>query len=139
MLVEGIFIAVVVIVGIASLYMVMGSQYKIIDTFNSITREERESGQEDVDLNINDKGKVYIKNKSPTPVKIVEMRILDKDGNLVITCPVDVSFSGGKEIPIADIVHQGINSTFTTNISDPLIDSNAVAEITKCMDDFITN
>ena len=113
MLVEGIFIAVVVIVGIASFYIITTSQYAMIDTFNSITREERESGQEDVDLNIDEDYKVYIKNKSPTPVRIVEMRILDDVGNLVITCPVDVPFSGGEKEFIAGFNPN--NNTITPN------------------------
>ena len=69
------------------------------------------------DLNVNDKGNVYIKNKSPTPVKIVEMRILDKDGNLVKMCRVDVSFAGGKEIPIA--VYDPVTGKITPTTKRP--------------------
>ena len=131
MLVEGIFIAVVVIIGIASFYIITTSQYAMVDTFNSITREERESGQEDVDLNINKNGEVYIKNKSPTPVRIVEMRILDDNGNLVTTCPVDVSFSGGNEEVIADF------DPITENITSS--NSPLFGPIQTCMAEFDGN
>ena len=50
--VEGIMIAVIAVVAISGTYVVMTSQYEIIDTFNSITQEQRESGQEDVDLQL---------------------------------------------------------------------------------------
>ena len=102
--IEGIFLVVLSVSIIVGMSVMMTSQYEIMDTFNIITQSQRESGQEDVDLNINKDGKVYIKNKSPTPVKIVEMRILDDDGNLVRTCNVDVSFSGGEKTEIADII-----------------------------------
>ena len=50
------------------------------------------------------------------------VRILDKDGNLVKMCRVDVSFAGGKEIPIAvyDPVTDKITSTteWLTQIRD---------------------
>ena len=130
--VEGIAIAIIAVASIAGMYIVMSSNYDVLEVFNTIAREERESGQEDVDLNINKDGKVYIKNKSPTPVKIVEMRILDDDGNLVRTCQVDVSFSGGKETLIADIASSGSGYSFTANTTDPVL-NNAIYD---CIDDF---
>ena len=130
--VEGIAIAIIAVASIAGMYVVMSSNYDVLEVFNTIAREERESGQEDVDLNINKDGKVYIKNKSPTPVKITEMRILDDDGNLVRTCQVDVSFSGGKETLIADIASSGGGYSFTANTTDPALKS----AIQDCIDDF---
>ena len=83
------------------MFIVIGSQYEVIDTFNFTTLNRRESVQEDANLNISDNDEVYIRDKFPTPVKIVEMRVLDKDENPVASCPTDVSFSGGIEEPTA--------------------------------------
>ena len=130
--IEGIFLVVLSVSIIVGMSVMMTSQYEIMDTFNTITQSQRESGQEDVDLNINKNGKVYIKNKSPTPVKIVEMRILDDDGNLVRTCNVDVSFSGGKETLIADIVLQASGDyVFNPNSTDAALQGNITACITN--------
>lgn len=133
--IEGIFLVVLSVSIIVGMSVMMTSQYEIMDTFNIITQSQRESGQEDVDLNINKDGKVYIKNKSPTPVKIVEMRILDDDGNLVRTCNVDVSFSGGEKTEIADIIFTSGGYNFTTNTADP----NLQSAINDCITNFDSN
>ena len=137
--VEGIAIAIIAVASIAGMYVVMSSNYDVLEVFNTIAREERESGQEDVDLNIERRSdgsdKVYIKNKSPTPVKITEMRILDDDGNLVRTCQVDVSFSGGEKRDIADLVKpisKSGNYSFVANAADTKLNT----AIHTCIDDF---
>ena len=94
-------LVVLVIFTVSLMTVIVSSQYDVIETFTSIANERRESSQEDVEFNIDRNHDVYIKNKSPTPVKVVEMRILDNDGNLVSTCPTDITFSGGEREDIA--------------------------------------
>ena len=114
--IEGIMIVVVAVAVIAGIYSIMVSNYEVIDTFNSITQNQRESVQEDVELNIDKNGQIYIKNKSPTPVKIVEMRVLNDDGTVRTACTMDETFSGGEKLDIASFIPSTstiINATST--------------------------
>ena len=112
--IEGLFVVAIAVVIIAGMLSVSSTQYEIIDTFSSLSRVQLETLQEDVDLNIDSSGQIYIKNKSPTPVRIVEMRVLNDNGELVALCKVDMSFSGGELENIANFTVNGS----TTNMAD---------------------
>ena len=129
-MVEGLLIAALVISVVVMMSLVMSSHYDVIETFNSLVSVQRESSQEDVDLNIDENGNVYIKNKSPTPVKIVEMRVLNDDGTIRLTCIMDETFSGGEKLDIANFIPS--NETISAN-------NTAIAGIGNCTSSFDGN
>ena len=128
--VEGLFVVTIAIVVIAGMLSVSSTQYDIIDTFSSLSRVQLETSQEDVDLNIDSSGQIYIKNKSPTSVRIVEMRVLNDAGELVALCPVDMSFSGGEAENIAN---------FAVNGSTAIVGSTYEQAIRTCVSGFDGN
>lgn len=127
---EGIFLMVLAVAIVGTLFVTVSKQYDVIETFNSIVNEQRESSQEDVELNIDKNGNVYIKNKSPTPVKIVEMRVLNDDGTIRLACTMDETFSGGKKLDIANFIPS--NETISAN-------NTAIAGIGNCTSSFDGN
>ena len=98
--VEGIFIALLAIVVIGAILYISGTQYDIIDVFTDISLIQHDSGQEDIDIDItvteNLTSAIFIKNKSPIPVSIIEVRVIDDNGDVLEVC--DVSGVSGFEL-----------------------------------------
>lgn len=102
--IEGIFIGVVAVAAIAIMFAVMDLQYGIIDTTSILAEEQQNRVQEDVALGVDADGTLYLKNRAPMPVTIVEVRVLGEGGRMVRECPVGhVAVPGGGEMHLGAV------------------------------------
>ena len=103
MLVSGIVIVILVVAGVAVMFAVMQENADVADNVVEVADHSNERVKENVDVTKEPAG-LQLHNKGPE-IKVLEYRVLDDDGVLLRSCPVNLEVSASKKETI-DVTNQ---------------------------------
>ena len=98
-------ILAVVLVSSAMMVSFSGKQLEYSNTSEELSSMQVQRVQEELQVTVHNDGQLKLANTGPVPVRVVEVRMLDNDGNIVTRQKTDITISSSDE----DLIRLNLN------------------------------